>query len=85
MLSALPALSLVVFAVAASAEVTLVDPVAATWFAGWHGDEFPLSQLSWNKYTHVTYAFAYVYPLLLCECEIDERWFTERQRRMFTR
>lgn len=40
------------------------DRVAATWFAGWHADDFPLSKLSWNKYTHVTYSFAYVNVLL---------------------
>ncbi|KZV65853.1 glycoside hydrolase family 18 protein [Peniophora sp. CONT] len=34
-------------------------PVAASWFAGWHANEgFPLSAVSWDKYTHITYSFA---------------------------
>ncbi|KAG5654588.1 hypothetical protein H0H81_011563 [Sphagnurus paluster] len=32
--------------------------VAAAWYAGWHSDGFPLEQVSWAKYTHLTYAFA---------------------------
>jgi len=32
--------------------------VAAAWYAGWHGEEFPLSKVSWSKYTHLIYAFA---------------------------
>jgi chitinase len=43
------------FACASSAK-----PVAATWYAGWHSTEFPLDKLSWSKYTHVTYSFAWV-------------------------
>jgi hypothetical protein len=36
------------------------DPgrVAAAWWAGWHPDLLPLDKVSWNKYTHMTYAFA---------------------------
>ncbi|KZV72372.1 glycoside hydrolase family 18 protein [Peniophora sp. CONT] len=34
-------------------------PVAATWFAGWHADQgFSVSNISWDKYTHITYSFA---------------------------
>ncbi|KAF9481870.1 glycoside hydrolase family 18 protein [Pholiota conissans] len=33
--------------------------VAAAWYAGWHADAgFPLSNVSWAKYTHLTYSFA---------------------------
>lgn len=32
--------------------------VAAAWWAGWHSDLLPLDQVSWKKYTHMTYAFA---------------------------
>ncbi|KAJ7228309.1 glycoside hydrolase family 18 protein [Mycena pura] len=35
--------------------------IATAWYAGWHADSdpgFPLSQVSWEKYTHLTYAFA---------------------------
>lgn len=34
--------------------------VASTWYAGWHAKEYPLSQVSWSKYTQMTYAFAWV-------------------------
>ncbi|KAF8914233.1 glycoside hydrolase family 18 protein [Gymnopilus junonius] len=33
--------------------------VAAAWYAGWHATAgFPLSKVSWSKYTHLTYSFA---------------------------
>ncbi|KAK7054155.1 chitinase [Favolaschia claudopus] len=35
--------------------------IAAGWYAGWHANatpSFPLSKVSWNKYTHLTYSFA---------------------------
>ena len=32
--------------------------VALAWYAGWHATDFPLSKVSWSKYTHLTYAFA---------------------------
>ncbi|KAI0661423.1 chitinase [Cubamyces menziesii] len=32
--------------------------VAAAWYAGYHSSDFPLSSVSWNKYTHLTYSFA---------------------------
>ena len=35
--------------------------VAASWYAGWHASEgFPLSNVSWDKYTHMTFSFACV-------------------------
>ncbi|VDB84991.1 unnamed protein product [Peniophora sp. CBMAI 1063] len=35
------------------------QPVAAAWYAGWHADVgFPVSSISWDKYTHITYSFA---------------------------
>ncbi|KAK2466027.1 hypothetical protein APHAL10511_001669 [Amanita phalloides] len=39
--------------------------VASTWFAGWHATAepaFPISKVSWSKYTHMTYAFAETTP-----------------------
>lgn len=27
---------------------------------GWHATKFPLASVPWSKYTHMTYAFAYV-------------------------
>lgn len=35
-----------------------VDMVSAAWYAGWHSDNFTLSNVSWDKYTHMTYSFA---------------------------
>jgi GH18 family chitinase len=33
--------------------------VATSWYAAWHATTgFPLSKVSWNKYTHLTYSFA---------------------------
>lgn len=32
--------------------------VATAWYAGWHAEDFPLSKVSWSKYTQLTYAFA---------------------------
>jgi len=39
-------------------QIVLPGKVAAGWFAGWHESQFPASQVPWNRYTHVTYAFA---------------------------
>lgn len=39
--------------------------VAATWYAGWDSSKFPLTNVSWSKYTHVTYSFAWVPAFLL--------------------
>ncbi|OCH93947.1 glycoside hydrolase [Obba rivulosa] len=38
------------------------DIVAMTWYAGWHGDDFPPSNMSWSKYSVATYAFATTTP-----------------------
>ncbi|KAF6763139.1 endochitinase [Ephemerocybe angulata] len=37
-------------------------PIAAAWYAGWHAADFPLSAVSWSKYTHMTYAFGVTTP-----------------------
>lgn len=31
--------------------------VSSTWYTGWHATDFPLSNVSWDKYTHIKYAF----------------------------
>lgn len=36
--------------------------VAAAWYAGYHAESFPLSEVSWSKYTHLIYAFATTTP-----------------------
>ncbi|KAI0743675.1 chitinase [Daedaleopsis nitida] len=36
--------------------------VSAAWYAGWHSDDFPLDQVSWSKYSHLTYSFAVTTP-----------------------
>ena len=35
--------------------------VATAWYAGWHGTDFPPSNVSWNKYRSLIYAFACVF------------------------
>lgn len=32
--------------------------VAAGWYAGWHATDYPLSEVSWNKYNTMYYSFA---------------------------
>lgn len=32
--------------------------IASSWYAGWHSGDFPLSNVSWSKYTWAIYAFA---------------------------
>ncbi|OBZ70754.1 Chitinase A1 [Grifola frondosa] len=39
-----------------------VDMVSAAWYAGWHAEDFPLANVSWDKYTHMTYSFAVTVP-----------------------
>ncbi|KAG7098279.1 hypothetical protein E1B28_000242 [Marasmius oreades] len=36
--------------------------VAMAWYAGWHSTDFPLSKVSWEKYTHMAYAFGVTSP-----------------------
>uniref|UniRef100_A0A8H7Y893 GH18 domain-containing protein n=1 Tax=Psilocybe cubensis TaxID=181762 RepID=A0A8H7Y893_PSICU len=36
--------------------------ISAAWYTGWHATDFPLSNVSWSKYTHLTYAFAITTP-----------------------
>lgn len=36
--------------------------ISTAWYTGWHAKDFPLSQVSWSKYTHLTYAFALTTP-----------------------
>ncbi|EMD39774.1 glycoside hydrolase family 18 protein [Gelatoporia subvermispora B] len=38
------------------------DKVSAAWYAGWHSEDFPLSKVSWEKYTHLIYSFAITEP-----------------------
>ena len=37
-----------------------VEMVAAAWYTGWHAEDFTLDDVSWDKYTHMTYAFKLV-------------------------
>ncbi|TBU57448.1 glycoside hydrolase [Dichomitus squalens] len=38
------------------------EVVATTWYAGWHGTDFPPENISWSKYSAATYAFAVTTP-----------------------
>ena len=39
------------------------EVVAASWYPSWLGTTVPPESLSWDKYTSVTFAFAYVFQL----------------------
>ncbi|RDB21041.1 Chitinase A1 [Hypsizygus marmoreus] len=42
-----------------ASQATTPAKVATAWYAGWHSTTgFPLSKVSWSKYTHLTYSFA---------------------------
>ncbi|KAG6813065.1 hypothetical protein H0H92_014337 [Tricholoma furcatifolium] len=41
-----------------SANTSTVNYVAAAWYPGWDNASLPLNNVSWTKYTHMTYAFA---------------------------
>ncbi|KAL0575358.1 hypothetical protein V5O48_006609 [Marasmius crinis-equi] len=43
---------------ASSTQARKSPRVAQAWYAGWHADEFTPSNVSWSKYTHMTYSFA---------------------------
>ena len=36
------------------------EAVAMTWYTGWHRQYLALEDVSWEKYSAVSYAFAYV-------------------------
>ncbi|KAL6301260.1 chitinase [Sparassis latifolia] len=36
--------------------------VATAWYTGWHSEYLPVANVSWDKYTHMTYAFALTAP-----------------------
>jgi hypothetical protein len=38
--------------------------VAAAWYAGWHAADFPIANVSWSKYSRMTYSFASVSSLI---------------------
>ncbi|KAK1222182.1 hypothetical protein PQX77_014980 [Marasmius sp. AFHP31] len=40
------------------AAVSDAKGIANAWYPGWRADEFKPSEVSWSKYTHMTYAFA---------------------------
>lgn len=47
--------------VSAASYPTSPSLVASTYFAGFHANRgFPVSDMSWDKFTDVKYAFAYV-------------------------
>jgi chitinase len=34
------------------------DPIFSAWYTGWHAEDYPLSDVSWSKYTHMIYSVA---------------------------
>ena len=47
------------------------EVVATTWYAGWHGTDFPPENVSWSKYSAATYAFAFVFSPFVVLVETD--------------
>ena len=45
---------------AATSQGLCAPKVSRAWFGGWHSKDFPPSKVSWSKYTHMSFAFAYV-------------------------
>lgn len=41
-----------------SSTSSTVEMVAAAYYTGWHAANFTLDDMSWDKYTHLIYAFA---------------------------
>ncbi|KAI0085037.1 chitinase [Irpex rosettiformis] len=46
----------------ASTTNSTVDMVAAAWYTGWHSQNFTVANISWDKYTHLTFSFAVTTP-----------------------
>ena len=42
-------------------EVEEIEQVASAWYTEWHSQFVTLDQVPWDKYTHVYYAFMYVF------------------------
>ncbi|KAI8992941.1 chitinase [Trametes punicea] len=45
-----------------SSSTSKSSPVSVAWYAGYHSEDFPLANVSWHKYTHLTYSFATTSP-----------------------
>ncbi|KAG6832174.1 hypothetical protein H0H92_004905 [Tricholoma furcatifolium] len=62
-LKTITGLSVLAVSVLCSPAASPSSKVATGWLAGWHLDEgFPLSNITWDKYTHMTYSFAETTP-----------------------
>ncbi|KAF8992509.1 glycoside hydrolase superfamily [Cyathus striatus] len=88
-------LNIIIATLAATSSVVKAVPlpvtsekVSAAWYAGWHAESipgFPLSDISWEKYTHMTFAFAI--PALDGRLNLDDSYanilleFVERAHR----
>ncbi len=55
----------------ASANGSAGDVVASGWYAGWLGATQPPSQISWTKYSAVTFAFACVLSRSRCASHVE--------------
>ncbi|KAK7692166.1 hypothetical protein QCA50_003787 [Cerrena zonata] len=61
-ISAVRAAGIAAEATISTSNGSTVDMVSAAWYAGWHSKDFPVANVSWEKYTHVTYSFAVTTP-----------------------
>ncbi|KAK7049968.1 hypothetical protein VNI00_005399 [Paramarasmius palmivorus] len=58
MLPLLSSVALLLSTLSFSTPASAGPTIAKAYYPGWRSDDFPLSKVSWHKYTHVTYAFA---------------------------
>ncbi|ESK94160.1 glycoside hydrolase family 18 protein [Moniliophthora roreri MCA 2997] len=58
MLTLLPSLILLLSTLSLSTPANAGAAIAKAYYPGWGSDDFPLSKVTWSKYTHLTYAFA---------------------------
>lgn len=47
------------------------EVVITGWYPGWLASSFPPSKISWDKWTHMTFAFAYVISFLFLLLSLD--------------
>ena len=46
--------------------------VATSWYTGWHSQYLPIANISWSKYSAMSYAFACVSSLSVCPILLDD-------------
>ncbi|ESK83904.1 glycoside hydrolase family 18 protein [Moniliophthora roreri MCA 2997] len=58
MFALFPSLILLLSTLSFSTPANAGAHIAKAYYPGWNSNDFPLSKVTWSKYTHLTYAFA---------------------------